>query len=44
MSLLEPDITKKEQMIELFLESKAEFDANNNKKYEVEAIRDSAVY
>ena len=31
-------------MNELVLEPKLEFDAGNNKKYEVKAIKDSAVY
>ena len=31
-------------MNELFPEPEPEFDAGNNKKYEVEAIKDSAVY
>ena len=31
-------------MNKLFLEPKLEFDASNNKKYKVEAIRDSIFY
>ena len=31
-------------MNELFSESEREFDADNNKEYEIEAIIDSAVY
>ena len=44
MSLLEQDTTRKERMNELFLELEPEFNAGNNKKYKVEAIKDSAVY
>ena len=35
---------KKRRMNELFPEPEPKFDAGNNKKYEVEAIIDSAVY
>ena len=44
MSLLKQETTRKERMNELFPESKPGFDAGNNKKYEVEAIIDSAIY
>ena len=44
MSLLEQDIIRKGRMNELFPEPEPEFDAGNNKEYEVEAIMDSAVY
>ena len=44
MLLLEQDTTKKGQINKLFLEPEPEFDAGNNKEYEVEAIIDSAVY
>ena len=44
MSLLEQNITRKKQMNELFLKPEPEFNASNNKKYEVEAIIDSIVY
>ena len=42
MSLLEQNITRKEQVDKKVTE--LEFEADNSKKYEVEAIRDSAVY
>ena len=35
---------RKRRMNELFPEPEPKFDAGNNKKYEVEAIIDSAVY
>ena len=44
MSLLKEDITRKEQINKLFPEPEPEFDAGNNKKYEVKVIIDSAVY
>ena len=44
VSLLEQNTTRKGQMNELFPKPEPEFDAGNNKKYEVEAIIDSAVY
>ena len=44
LSLLEQDITWKEQMNKLFLEPEPEFDAIDNKEYKVEAIIDSAIY
>ena len=44
MSLLEQDTTRKGWMNELFPELEPEFDAGNNKEYEVEAIKDSVVY
>ena len=44
MSLLEQDTIRKKRMNELFPELKPEFDTSNNKKYKVEAIRDSTVY
>ena len=44
MSLLKQDITRKEQMNELFSEPDPEFDVGNNKKYKVEVIIDSAIY
>ena len=40
--LLEQDIIKKEQMNRFLL--MPEFEIGNNKEYEIEAIRDSAVY
>ena len=44
MSLLEQDTTTKKRINKLFLEPEPEFDAGNNKKYKVEAIKDSAIY
>ena len=44
LSLLEQDTTKKGRMNEPFLKPEPEFNVDNNKKYEVEAIIDSAVY
>ena len=44
MSLLEQDTTKKRQMNKLFPKPEPEFDAGNNKKYEVKIIKDSVVY
>ena len=44
MLLLEQYTTRKKRINELFPELKLEFDASNNKEYEVEAILDSAVY
>ena len=46
MSLLEQNITKKEQIDKTLPESEKEleFEAKSNKKYEVEAIIDSVVY
>ena len=44
MSLLEKKITKKEQINELFLELKLEFDASNNKKYKIKVIKDKVIY
>ena len=44
VSLLEQDTTRKGRMNELFPEPEPEFDAGNNKEYEVEAIKDSVVY
>ena len=44
ISLLKQDTTKKGRMNELFPKPEPEFDAGNNKEYEVEAIIDSAVY
>ena len=44
MLLLEQDTIRKRQMNELFLELEPEFDADDNKKYEVEVIIDSAIY
>ena len=44
MSLLKQDTTKKRRMNKLFPEPEPEFDAGNNKEYEIEAIIDSAVY
>ena len=38
------DTTRKGRMNELFPEPEPEFDAGDNKKYEVEAIKDSTVY
>ena len=43
MLLLEQDITRNGRMNELFLEPEPEFDTSDNKKYEVQAIKDSAV-
>ena len=42
--LLKQDITRKGQMNELFPEPEPEFDIGNNKEYEVEIIKNSAVY
>ena len=42
--MLEQDTTRKGRINELFLEPEPEFDASNNKKYEVEAIKNSAIY
>ena len=44
MSLLEQDTTRKGWMNELFPKPEPEFDAGNDKEYEVETIKDSAVY
>ena len=44
VSLLEQNTTRKGRMNELFPEPEPEFDAGNNKEYEVEAIIDNAVY
>ena len=44
VSLLEQDITRKRRINELFPEPAPEFNAGNDKEYEVEAIKDSAVY
>ena len=44
MSLLEQDTTRKEQINKLFLEPEPEFDIGNNKKYEIEAIKDNIIY
>ena len=44
VSLLKQDTTRKWQTNELFPEPEPEFDAGNNKEYEVEAIINSAVY
>ena len=44
VSLLEQDTTRKGRMNELFPEPEPEFDAGDNKEYEVEAIMDSTVY
>ncbi len=46
MSLLEQDTTRKGRVDKALPESEkeAEFEAGDNKKYEVEAIIDSAVY
>ena len=44
MSLLKQDTTRKGRRNKLFLEPKPEFDAGNNKEYEIKAIIDSAVY
>ena len=44
MSLLKQDTTKKKRMNKLFPEPEPELDVGNNKKYEVEAIKDSAIY
>ena len=44
VSLLEQDTTRKGRINELFPEPEPEFDAGDNKEYEVEAIKDSAVY
>ena len=43
ISLLKQDTTRKGRMNQLFPEPEPEFNAGNNKKYEVEAIIDSAV-
>ena len=44
MSFLEQNITRKKRMNELFLEPEPKFDIANNKKYKVEAIKDSVIY
>ncbi len=46
MSLLEQDTTRKGRVDKVLLESEKEyeFEAGDNKEYEVEAIIDSAVY
>ena len=44
MLLLDQDTTRKEEMNELFSEPKPEFDTGNNKKYKLEAIKDSIIY
>ena len=44
MSLLEQDTTKKRRMNDLFPEPEPKFDAGDDKEYEVEEIKDSAVY
>ena len=44
MSILEQDTTRKGRINELFPEPEPEFDTGNNKEYEVEAIKDSAIY
>ena len=44
MSLLEQNNTRKKRTNELFSEPELEFDAGNNKKYKVEAIRDNTIY
>ena len=42
--MLEQDTMRKGRMNKLFPEPKPEFNASNNKEYEVKAIIDSAVY
>ena len=44
MSLLKQDSTRKEQINKLFPEPEPEFDAGDNKEYEVEEIIDSVIY
>ena len=44
VSLLEQNIIRKGQTNEIFPEPELEFDASNNKEYEIEAIKDSVVY
>ena len=44
MLLLEQDTTRKRQVDKALLEPKKEFEAGDNKEYEVKAIIDSAVY
>ena len=44
MSLVKQNTTKKGQINELFPEPEPGFDASNNKKYKVEAIKESTVY
>ena len=44
MLLLEQDITRKKWMNELFSEPEPKFDVGNNKKYKIEAIKNSIVY
>ena len=44
VSLLEQDTTRKGRMNELFPEPEPEFNAGDDKEYEIEAIKDSAVY
>ncbi len=44
MSLLEQDTTRKERVDKALPEPEKEFEAGDNKEYEVKAIIDSAVY
>ena len=44
MSLLKKDTIRKRRINELFIKPEPKFDAGNNKKYKVKAIKDSAVY
>ncbi len=44
MSLLEQDTTRKRRVDKALPEPEKEFEAGDNKEYEVEAIIDSAVY
>ncbi len=44
MSLLEQDITRKGRVDKALPEPEKEFEAGDNRKYEVEAIIDSTVY
>ena len=42
--LLEQDTTRKGWMKKLFSKPESKFDASNNKKYKLEAIKNSVVY
>ena len=43
MSLLEQNITRKGRINELFSELEPKFNASNNKKYKIDAIKDSGI-
>ena len=44
MSLFEQNIIKKRWIKELFLKPEPEFNAGNDKKYKIEAIKNIAIY